>query len=184
MLARGMAVIADGAGALFEQARARTALSLYMLPDDPRAMVEIAQEGAEIARRAGERGIELTNLLNIAETTLNLGLWDATREAIAELRQRELGPWHLEWLSWLEAILAAMSGDPETSAGLLAVDASVRSQPRLPDNAPHVARLHGARQRRRRCRLRARSRSSRARPHGHQQLGGDGHRWTRGAVAR
>ena len=128
MLARGMAVIADGAGALFEQARARTALSLYMLPDDPRAMVEIAQEGAEIARRAGERGIELTNLLNIAETTLYLGLWDATREAIAELRQRELGPWHLEWLSWLEAILAAMSGDPETSARLLAVDASVRSQ--------------------------------------------------------
>jgi class 3 adenylate cyclase/tetratricopeptide (TPR) repeat protein len=128
MLARGMAVIADEAGALFEQARARTGLSLYMLPDDPRATVEIAHEAVEIARRAGQRGTEVTNLLNIAESSVYLGLWDATREAIGELRQRELVPWHTEWLNGLEAILAAMGGDAERSASLLETGDAPRDQ--------------------------------------------------------
>ncbi len=121
MLARGMAAIADEAVVPRQQAMARTALSLYMLPDDPRAMIEVANEAVEFARRGGERGLELTNLLNIAETSLYLGLWDETRRAIEELRQRELASWHDTWLTGLEAVLAAMSGNAARSLELLEV---------------------------------------------------------------
>ncbi|HEY5111903.1 MAG TPA: adenylate/guanylate cyclase domain-containing protein [Acidimicrobiales bacterium] len=120
ILARGMAAIADEAGALIEQARSRTGLSLYMLPDDPRAMIVTANEAIELARRAGTRGLEITNLLNIAETSLYLGLWAETRIAIEELLQRELVGWHSKWLKGLEAVLAAMSGEAELSQDLLA----------------------------------------------------------------
>ncbi len=125
MLARGMAAIADEAAAPRSQARARTGLSLYMLPDDPRKMIEVANEAVEIARRGGERGLELTNLLNIAETSLYLGLWDETRRAIEELRQRELAPSQNTWLTGLEAVLAAMSGDVDRSLKLLDIPAEI-----------------------------------------------------------
>ncbi|HEY5265868.1 MAG TPA: adenylate/guanylate cyclase domain-containing protein [Acidimicrobiales bacterium] len=122
ILGRGMAAIADGAGVLTEQVRARTVLSLFMLPDDPRGMLVTANEAVELARRAGARGMEVTNLLNIAETSLYLGLWHETRTAIDGLRQRELIAWHGDWLTGLEAILAAMSGDAEHARELLGYD--------------------------------------------------------------
>ena len=111
MLARGMAEIADEAGALAEQARARTGLSLYMLPDDPASMVAIASEAAEIAGRGGNRALEITNLLNIAETSIYIGLWDQATSAIAELRERKIGEWRLGWLQSLERLLASLRGD-------------------------------------------------------------------------
>ena len=120
ILARGMAAIADEAGALYEQALARTGLSLFMLPDTPRAMVVTANEAVELARRGGVRGVEIRNLLNIAETSLYLGLWNESRSAIEELKQRELVEWDLEGLKGLEAILAAMSGDFDLAQELLA----------------------------------------------------------------
>jgi class 3 adenylate cyclase/tetratricopeptide (TPR) repeat protein len=111
MLARGMAEIADEAGALFEQARARTGLSLYMLPDDPASMVAVATEAAEIAGRGGIRALEVTNLLNIAETSIYIGLWDQATRAISELRERKIGAWHTGWLQALDALLASLRGD-------------------------------------------------------------------------
>jgi hypothetical protein len=92
-----------------------------MLPDDPRAMLVTAGEAVEIARRGGARGIEITNLLNIAETSLYLGLWLETRVALEELKQRDLVAWHRQWLFGLEAVLAAMSGDVEHAQELLAL---------------------------------------------------------------
>jgi class 3 adenylate cyclase/tetratricopeptide (TPR) repeat protein len=121
MLARGMASIADAAGELREQTRARTGLSLYMLPDDPRGMVDVANEAVELARRAGTRGIEITNMLNITETSLYLGLWDESRAMADELHQRELAQWNSEWLAGLEAVLAAMEGDSKRADELLAL---------------------------------------------------------------
>jgi tetratricopeptide (TPR) repeat protein len=121
ILARGMASIADEAGELFEQARARTALSLYMLPDDPRGMVDVANEAVELARRGGNRGIELTNMLNITETSLYLGLWKEAYVIIDELHQREIAKWHREWLTGLEAVFAALGGDAARADELLAL---------------------------------------------------------------
>ncbi|HUZ39930.1 MAG TPA: adenylate/guanylate cyclase domain-containing protein [Acidimicrobiales bacterium] len=121
MLARGMASIADDAGELFEQARARTGLSLYMLPDNPRGMVEVANEAVELARRAGTRGLEITNMLNITETSLYLGLWDEGFAMVEELHRRELPQWHREWLAGLEAVFAALGGDTARADELLAI---------------------------------------------------------------
>jgi tetratricopeptide (TPR) repeat protein len=94
-----------------EQSRARTGLSIYMLPDDPASMVAIALEAAEIAVRAGNRALENTNLLNIAETSIYVGLWDEATRAIAELRQRQIGEWHQGWLMGLDRLLASLRGD-------------------------------------------------------------------------
>ena len=121
MLARGMASIADAAGQLQEQARARTGLSLYMLPDNPRGMVDVAKEAVELARRAGTRGLEITNMLNITETSLNLGLWDEAFAMVDELHQRELAQWNREWLAGLEAVFAAIRGDVARADELLAM---------------------------------------------------------------
>ncbi|HEY1762749.1 MAG TPA: adenylate/guanylate cyclase domain-containing protein [Acidimicrobiales bacterium] len=121
MLARGMASIADDAGALTEQARARTVLSLYMLPDDPRGMVDVANEAVELARRAGARGLEITNMLNITETSLYLGLWDEAFTMAEELHQRELAQFNRDWLAGLEAVFAALAGDAARAAELLAI---------------------------------------------------------------
>ena len=120
MLARGIANIADEAGALYAQAAARTGLSLYMLPDDPRSTVSIALEAVELARKAGRRGIEVVNLLNIAETSIYLGLWQEARVAISELHQREMLDSHESWLLGLEALLAALTGEFAVSAEVLA----------------------------------------------------------------
>jgi tetratricopeptide (TPR) repeat protein len=122
MLARGMAGIADEAGELIEQARARTGLSLYMLPDNPRGMVDVAREAVEIARKVGSRGLEITNMLNITETSLYLGLWDEAFAMIEQLHQRELAPWHREWLAGLEAVFAALGGDFARANELLAIN--------------------------------------------------------------
>jgi tetratricopeptide (TPR) repeat protein len=121
MMARGMANIADEAGQLEAQSRARTALSLYMLPDNPRGMVEVASEAVELARRAGTRGLEITNMLNITETSLYLGLWDESIAMIEELHQRELAQSNSEWLAGLEAVFAAIRGDVARADELLAI---------------------------------------------------------------
>jgi tetratricopeptide (TPR) repeat protein len=120
MLARGMASIADDAGEIHEQARARTALSLYMLPDDPRGMVDVANEAVDLARKAGIRGLEITNMLNIMETSLYLGLWNEAFVMAEELHQRELPQWHRDWLAGLEAVFSAIGGDAGRADELLA----------------------------------------------------------------
>ncbi len=120
MLARGMATLADAAGALREQATARLGLSLYVLDDDPRESLSAGAEAAELARRAGHRGLEVMNLLNAAETSLFVGEWSDTRAAIAELGQRELPARQRSFLDCVRAMLAALTGDPAEAAAHLA----------------------------------------------------------------
>ena len=106
MLARGMATLADAAGALREQATARLGLSLYGADDDPRESLSAGAEAAELARRAGHRGLEVMNLLNAAETSLFVGEWSDTRAAIAEVGQRELPARQRSFLDCVRAIPA------------------------------------------------------------------------------
>ena len=61
MLARGMAALADAAGALREQATARVGLSVFTLEEDPREALSVALESAELGktgRAAPYRGPE------------------------------------------------------------------------------------------------------------------------------
>ena len=111
MLARGMAALADAAGALREQATARVGLSVFTLEEDPREALSVALESAELARRAGLRPIEVLNLLNAAETSIYVGRWSDTRAAITELAQRELPVRQLAFLNFVQAMLEAGTGD-------------------------------------------------------------------------
>ena len=119
MLARGLAVLAAETGSLREEAMAWIGVSVFALPDDPRESLAAAIRSVELSRRAGIRGLELTNLLNSAETSAYLGLWDDTRSAVAELGQRELRGAHVYWLSCVEALLAALTGDAPGASALI-----------------------------------------------------------------
>ena len=63
-----------------------------MLDDDLREALSAAVESAELARRAGQRQLEIMNLLNAAEISIFVGEWNDTRAALVELAQRELNP--------------------------------------------------------------------------------------------
>jgi class 3 adenylate cyclase/tetratricopeptide (TPR) repeat protein len=116
ILARGRVALAEAAGSLFEQALGWMTLSLFIFDDDPREAMSAEFEGAELARRAGHRGLEVVNLNNAAEVSLFLGAWSDTRAAIAELGQRELPLDQRAYLGCNEAVLAALTGDPEEAA--------------------------------------------------------------------
>ena len=115
LLARGMAEIADADNSLREQAVSRLGLSLYMLPDDPRKSIVIAHESLEFARRAGLRAIELTNLLNIAETSLYMGLWSEVSTAFRALDGSSLSPNLVNWLECMKSTLTIAKGDQPAS---------------------------------------------------------------------
>ena len=119
ILARGLAVLAAETGSPKEEAMAWIGVSVFALLDDPRESLAAALRSVDLARRAGVRGVELTNLLNSAETSAYLGLWADTRSAVADLRQRDLPPDHLYWLSCVEALLAALTGDAVEASGLI-----------------------------------------------------------------
>src|SRR5208283_4026361 len=116
MLARGMATLADEAGALREQALARLGVSIFLIEDDPRQSLSAAIESADLARRGGQRGIEVVNLLNAAELSLYLGEWSDTRAAITELGQRDLPLDDRAFLDYIETALAALSGGAAEAA--------------------------------------------------------------------
>jgi class 3 adenylate cyclase/tetratricopeptide (TPR) repeat protein len=119
VLAREHIGLVDVAGSLVQQALGRLHVSVFVIDDDPREALSTATESAELARRAGHRGVEIMNLLNGAEFSFFLGEWSDTRAAITELRQRDL-PFDLTaMLSCTEAMLAALTKDPAKASACL-----------------------------------------------------------------
>jgi class 3 adenylate cyclase/tetratricopeptide (TPR) repeat protein len=118
MLARGMAQLAEDAGAQVEQARALLAASLYVLPDDPAGSLRASADAAVLAARVGHRSIERTTLLNEAETAITIGEWDVAREVLTRIDPVEMGG--IQWVAGLRAMLAALTGDAEGATTLLA----------------------------------------------------------------
>jgi class 3 adenylate cyclase/tetratricopeptide (TPR) repeat protein len=119
ILARGRLALADTAGSLVDRAEASTSMSVFVLDDDPREALNLALEAADLARRAGHREFETTNLLNAAEGAILLGRWGDARAALGSLGQRELASTRQAWLACCQAMLAALSGDIATALGLL-----------------------------------------------------------------
>lgn len=127
ILARGAGALADSIGDVKEQMGARLALSVYSLEDDPREAMEASRSSAELARRAGVRAPETTNLLNWAESAVFLGDRAATAQALRQASQRELNPEHSVWRDCIEAVLAALEGDAARAHSLVASHAAVAS---------------------------------------------------------
>jgi class 3 adenylate cyclase/tetratricopeptide (TPR) repeat protein len=119
ILARGRLALADTAGSLVDRAEASTSLSVFVLDDDPREALNLSMEAADLARRAGHREFETTNLLNAAEGAILLGRWSDARAALSSLGQRELAKTRQAWLACCEAMLVALTGDTVSSLELL-----------------------------------------------------------------
>ena len=111
MLARGRMALAEAAGSLLAQAEASLYVSIFVLDEDPHEAIKVQLHSADLARRAGARGLETVSLLNAAEGAIGLGQWDDARAALSALRQRDLSPDRQVQLELCEGMLAALSGD-------------------------------------------------------------------------
>ncbi|MGH2447881.1 MAG: AAA family ATPase, partial [Chloroflexota bacterium] len=111
MLSRGCLTLAEGAGLLRAQATALTSESLYEQDENPREAMSAAIKGVEVARRAGDRGRETTNLLNVAELGILVGDWSGARVAVGEAAQVTLADHAQRWLDLLEAMLIGLVGE-------------------------------------------------------------------------
>ena len=119
MLARGRMALAEAGGSLLAQAEASLYVSIFVLDEDPHESIRVQLEAAELARRAGARGLETVSLLNAAEGAVGLGQWDDARAALDALRQRELSTPRRIQLELCESLLAAFSGDASLAVSLL-----------------------------------------------------------------
>ena len=119
ILARGRMALAQAAGSLLEQASASLYVSIFVLDEDPHEAIRVQLESAELARRAGARGLETVGLLNAAEGAIGIGHWDEARAALSALRQRDMSSPRQVQRALCEAILAALSGDSAQAFELL-----------------------------------------------------------------
>ncbi|MGA3216283.1 MAG: hypothetical protein ABSD97_11425, partial [Acidimicrobiales bacterium] len=119
ILARGQVQLAATAGVLREQANGLLYLSVFIIDDDLREALSASMESAELARRAGQRGVEVMDLRNAAETSFLLGEWGDTRSAIIELRPRDVRPDQVAYLDCVEAMLLACTGAASQAAALI-----------------------------------------------------------------
>ena len=108
ILQRGATAIFDSAASVHDQAMSRLAESLFTQDDDPRSALRAADEAADLARRAGDRSLESTNVLNAIEMALFIGDWDTARERLAALAA---GPsLHQHYMAWKDILDAMLEG--------------------------------------------------------------------------
>ena len=115
-LARGVLDLADELGSLRMRGEVLMGIGVYGGEDDPAGTFDAFVESAEVARRSGDRHLEMVALPNLAESAIELGRWNEAEDAIARLEGRGLTPMTREAVVCCEASLAAHRGDP--TAGL------------------------------------------------------------------
>ncbi|MGD0595288.1 MAG: AAA family ATPase [Acidimicrobiales bacterium] len=119
ILARGHVALAEAAGSLRDLALAQSLLGLLVFEENPRESLFAPMEAADLARRAGDRLLEMWKLGDTAEGSLFLGDWGRARTAIAELEEREPTSVRRVTLPIRKAMLAALTGESATAAAAL-----------------------------------------------------------------
>jgi class 3 adenylate cyclase/tetratricopeptide (TPR) repeat protein len=109
---------AADAGLVSVELRARTNLAWLTASDDPRAALETARRGVELARQAGSREW-LLQLLDIAGIlALETADWDWTLDQYAQLADVDLPTAYRLDFAATAAMIRALRGDPEPLAAL------------------------------------------------------------------
>jgi len=103
----------------FTLGRALLNLSDVLAPTDPPAAVEAARTAAGHLRRVGNRGVLSAAIMNLSESLLQLGDWDAAdAELIQAVESDAMGD--AEYVTHARGWLAALRGDVGSAETLLA----------------------------------------------------------------
>jgi class 3 adenylate cyclase/tetratricopeptide (TPR) repeat protein len=119
-------------GLIGAELRARNNVAWLVAPDDPRATMETARGGLELATRMGVGDMALQLAEVVCTVAIDTGDWDAALQVLDEVRDRPQAPAHRIEFAVSEAILRALRGDPEAAAVLDALE------PLDPDTEPQI----------------------------------------------
>jgi class 3 adenylate cyclase/tetratricopeptide (TPR) repeat protein len=105
--------LAEAAGSLNTELRARNNLAWLVVGDDPRATMETARQGFELASAMGVRDMAV-QLADVAcAAALDTGDWDWVLETVADLEQRGVAAAFRIDLRAICAVIHALRGHPE-----------------------------------------------------------------------
>ncbi len=124
-LVRASLAMADEHGLVVPALRARNSLAAGLLLDDPRAALETAREGLDVARRLGFRDLAIRLASNWAEAALQVGAWDATLELLGELDRDDLPLLDRIDFGGIEALVMTWRGDLDAAARFAALEALI-----------------------------------------------------------
>jgi class 3 adenylate cyclase/predicted ATPase len=111
MLARGTLDLTDQLGNHQARAEALNHLGVQVSEDDPKAALQAFLDGADAARRAGVRAIEVISLANAVESAVDIGRWEEADAVLAELEGRDVTGFLAAGIAFSAAMLAALRGD-------------------------------------------------------------------------
>jgi len=115
MLGRGALTLAEQTGNQRSRADALLNLAVQVAEDDPKESLHLSLDGADTAKRAGLRGLEVINLANGVEAAIDIGRWDEADSILAELEGREVPGFVGAGIAFSTAMLAALRGDHATA---------------------------------------------------------------------
>jgi class 3 adenylate cyclase/tetratricopeptide (TPR) repeat protein len=124
-LLRASLAMSTEQGLIVPALRARNGLAVGLLADDPRAALETAAEGLDIARRFGFGDSAIRLASNWLEGALDVGAWDGALDLVAELDRADLPETDRIDLRSVVALVLAWRGDPTSASRFMALDAAV-----------------------------------------------------------
>ena len=108
--------LSESAGLLNTELRARNNMAWLIVADDPRATVETARQGFELASSMGVRDMAV-QLADVAcAAAVDTGDWDWVLETAADLEQRGISAAYRIDLASICAVIHALRGHPAPSA--------------------------------------------------------------------
>ena len=117
----------EEAGSLNTELRARNNLAWLVVADDPRATMETARQGFELASAMGVRDMAV-QLADVAcAAALDTGDWDWALETVADLEQRGISAAFRLDLTSISGVIHALRGEPEPMAITDALDVDLSS---------------------------------------------------------
>ena len=114
--------MAERHGLVVPALRARNSLAVGLLADDPRAALDTAAVGLEIARRFGFRDLAIRLASSWAEAALDVGDWDGILDLVAELHRADLPVTDRVDFESTAALVRAWRGDPAADETFQALD--------------------------------------------------------------